>query len=101
MMNRRSVLPGALLLCLARPSRAEEPGALQRTGQAIDRGAQRTGDAVGRGARRTGEAVDRGARRTGSALERGVQRTGSALERAGNWTAERARRLHGRIAGTN
>lgn len=87
---RRSLLAGLALLACAAPALAEEPGAMERTGQAVDRGA-----------RRTGETVERGARRTGQAVERGAQRTGSALERAGNWTAERARRVHRRITGTN
>ena len=87
---RRSLLAALALLPLAIPAQAEEPGAMQRTGEVIDRGA-----------RRTGEAVERGAQRTGSAVERGARRTGSALERAGNWTAERARRVGRRLNGTN
>jgi len=74
----RRCLAAACLFLVAVPVRADPEGAIQRTGQA----------------------VDRGARRTGAALERGVHRTGAALQRAGNWTAERARRV-GRRLGTN
>lgn len=74
---RRLLAATLLALLAAAPTRAEEPGVVQRTGRAIDRGARRTAGAVGRGA----------------------QRTGAALNRAGNWTAERARRVRRRVAG--
>lgn len=89
-MNRRTLLAGLALFTTAGSALAEEPGLLQRSGQAVDRGA-----------RRTGAAVERGAQRTGNALERGWHRTSTALQRAGNWTAERARRVGQRLGGSS
>jgi hypothetical protein len=82
----------ALLLVLLAVSpygaaRAEEPpGAIGRTGAAVERGAQRTG-----------AALDRAGRRTGAHVERRARQTSAALDRAGAWTERRVRRGAARI----
>jgi len=59
------------------PARAEQPGAIERAGSA----------------------VERGARRAASHLEKRARQAGAALERAGNWTERKVRRIGERLSG--
>jgi len=77
-MRAVRMLAMLLLFGVAVPAgvaRAEEPGAIQRTGAAVERGAQRTG----------------------AHIERRARQTGAALQRAGTWTERKVRRGAARI----
>jgi hypothetical protein len=72
----------------AEPTAGERAGqtvenAMERTGNALERGASDAGQAVGTAVDKTSEAVREGANHVGDALDRGAERTGSVMEDAG------------------
>jgi len=91
--RERRCLPVVALLLIAgfaaplgAPCAEEQPGAIQRAGAAVERGAQRTGSAL-----------DRAGRRTAAHLEKRARQAGAALQRAGNWTERKVRHAAQRV----
>lgn len=89
--ERRCLLAVVLLMAgvaapLGAPRADEQPGAIQRAGEAVERGAQRTGSAL-----------DRAGRRTAAHLEKRARQAGAALQRAGNWTERKVRHAAKRV----
>lgn len=76
-MKSTTLLICATLLCLPL-AHAEEPGVIEKTGNAVEHGAKKTVETVERGAHAAGRGIKKGAKVVAEGVEHGAHAVGNA-----------------------